>query len=387
MSGTSAVPWTDLGLQDGVGREPEPPLSVLKEREWSRFHPGLGRVRHLLKKLNHPQRRFPHVLIGGTNGKGTTALNVAAHLPGRVGLFTSPHLWDVRERIKVSDQPVPDCMWKRAYARIARYAEDGELSYFEWLFLLAVEIFAMEAVDWAVFEVGMGGRLDATNALDPCLSCLTSVGLDHTAYLGETMQAIALEKIEIARAQRPFLFPAALLILPEVFTRLQQIQPRLLPVELKGRFEDNFVLAQAILAELGVPRKNWTPRIPEGRREVWSGWGAGLWLDAAHNPQGWLDMVHWLESVIQERLHVVCNLSQGREPHQFLSIIEPIANEITIWNAGFYRQIDATAWPENLLQTQSLNLESLARTPTVVCGSIFLVGAFKTRYAFHGRPA
>src|SRR5438034_430494 len=168
----------------------------------------LAHMRVLLKALEHPERKFPSVLIGGTNGKGSTAATLASILQAsglRAGLYTSPHLVRINERIRINSAEIPDDKFALLHDMIERTAErlieDGELpwhpSFFEMLTAMAFEHFATNKVAIAVLEVGMGGRLDATNVVDPRLSVITDISLDHQKYLGNTVAEIAREKAGI----------------------------------------------------------------------------------------------------------------------------------------------------------------------------------------------
>ena len=170
----------------------------------------LEEMRLLVEALGHPERRFRSVLIAGTNGKGSTAATLAAILKSagyRCGLYTSPHLVRVNERIRIDGEPISDGDFARHYFRVddcaRRLVTDGTLpahpSFFEALTAVAFEAFADTRVDLAVLEVGMGGRLDATNIVDPLLSVITDISLDHTEWLGETIPLIAREKAGILR--------------------------------------------------------------------------------------------------------------------------------------------------------------------------------------------
>jgi dihydrofolate synthase / folylpolyglutamate synthase len=172
----------------------------------------LEHMRVLARALGDPQRRFPSVLIAGTNGKGSTAATLAAILQAaghRTGLYTSPHLLRVNERIRLDGEAISDAEFAAAYEHVdeaaARLVAGGELphppSFFEMLTAMAFEFFAMAAVEIAVLEVGMGGRLDATNVADPLVSVITDISLDHQKYLGNTIAEIAREKAGIIRAK------------------------------------------------------------------------------------------------------------------------------------------------------------------------------------------
>ena len=170
----------------------------------------LEHMRVLLAALNHPERRSPSVLIAGTNGKGSTAATLASILQAsglKTGLYTSPHLVRINERIRVNGSEIGDECFTELHGRIDRVAEElvgNELpwhpSYFEMMTAIAFEHFSREQVDLAVLEVGMGGRLDATNVVDPRISVITDISLDHQQYLGDTVIEIAREKAGIIRA-------------------------------------------------------------------------------------------------------------------------------------------------------------------------------------------
>src|SRR5450755_3687809 len=170
----------------------------------------LAHMRVLLAALNNPERRFPSVLIAGTNGKGSTASTLASILQAsgvRTGLYTSPHLVLINERIRVNGENIRDDDFAQIHDLVDRTAErlvsEGELpwhpSFFEMLTAMAFEYFAQGRVEIAVLEVGMGGRLDATYVIEPRLSVITDISLDHQKYLGNTVAEIAREKAGIIR--------------------------------------------------------------------------------------------------------------------------------------------------------------------------------------------
>ena len=170
----------------------------------------LTHMRVLLEELNHPERRFPGVLIAGTNGKGSTAATLASILNAsrlKTGLYTSPHLVRINERIQINGREISDADFSELHGKVDRAAEQlvaqGKLpwhpSFFEMMTAIAFEHFAWERVDIAVLEVGMGGRLDATNVVDPRVSVITDISLDHQKFLGNTVSEIAKEKVGIVR--------------------------------------------------------------------------------------------------------------------------------------------------------------------------------------------
>ena len=207
----------------------------------------LAHMRVLLQAMGHPERRFPSVLIAGTNGKGSTAATLASILQTsglKTGLYTSPHLVKINERIRVNGQEISDEDFAELHAEVDRVAEGlvkkNELpwhpSFFEMMTAIAFEHFAREKVDLAVLEGGMGGRLDATNVVEPRVSVITDISLDHQKYLGNTVGEIAREKGGIIRAG------GAVVTLPQ--------QP-----------EANDVIGNTIL-EMGARAVNAVPYVP-----------------------------------------------------------------------------------------------------------------------------
>jgi dihydrofolate synthase/folylpolyglutamate synthase len=170
----------------------------------------LAHMRRLAEALGNPQRKLQSVLIAGTNGKGSTAATLASIVQTagyRTGLYTSPHLLRVNERIQIKQEPISDAEFAVIYDRIERCAQElvdrGELpwhpSFFEMLTAMAFEYFVSAGVDLAVLEVGLGGRLDATNIVDPLISVITDIDFDHQNFLGNTLPEIAREKAGILR--------------------------------------------------------------------------------------------------------------------------------------------------------------------------------------------
>ena len=170
----------------------------------------LAHMRVLLRAMNHPEQAFPAVLIAGTNGKGSTAATLAAILRAsglKTGLYTSPHLVRINERIRVNGEEIGDHDFARLHGVVDRVAErlveQAELpwhpSFFEMMTAIAFAHFARQRVEIAVLEVGMGGRLDATNVVEPLVSVIADISLDHQKFLGNTVGEIAREKVGIIR--------------------------------------------------------------------------------------------------------------------------------------------------------------------------------------------
>ncbi|MFN8011447.1 MAG: Mur ligase family protein [Holophagaceae bacterium] len=293
-------------------------LSRLAARGHWGIKRGLQNIHALLARLDHPERACPVVLIGGTNGKGSTGAFLAHALQAggrRVGWTTSPHLVHPRERVWIGGAAVPaEALEDALEAAFAAEAALGlQATYFELMIAAAFGIFRARAVEIAVVEVGMGGRWDATNAGDPVLSVITSVGLDHQQFLGDTREAIAREKLCIARDGRPLVLGPGLA--PEWIAPLLECAPVLHPAQrveaevvawehsvvegralgLAGRYQlENLATAREALRRLEalglgvedaaaregfararIPGRLW--KVPEL---------VAVWMDGAHNPHG-----------------------------------------------------------------------------------------------------
>lgn len=167
---------------------------------------GLESMTRFLNDVGHPQRNLRCIHVAGTNGKGsvsTTLLTILARAGYKVGLYTSPHLSSVRERFRINDNYISEDDFAALATRIRDVLGDRQITYFEFTTALAMLWFAQEQVDVAILEVGMGGRLDATNVITPLVGVITNVSMDHEAYLGDTLAAVAGEKAGIIKPGVP----------------------------------------------------------------------------------------------------------------------------------------------------------------------------------------
>jgi len=177
------------------------PSAYLDSLNVDTMHFGLKAITELLSRLENPQNSYKTILITGTNGKGSTAAMIASILCSagyKVGLYTSPHLVDVRERIVINGKKISLKEFNQTIAYV-KDKKEQPVTYFEFLTAVAFVYFQRQKVDIAVLEVGLGGRLDATNVCKPLVSVITNIALDHTLYLGDTLDSIAREKAGIIK--------------------------------------------------------------------------------------------------------------------------------------------------------------------------------------------
>lgn len=332
---------------------------------------GLETTRELLAELGDPQRVFPTIHIGGTNGKGSVTALVAEALRvmgWRVGVYTSPHLISFSERIRVDDLPIGDpavAMWVE---RLQPLADRLGATFFETTTAMAFADFAARGVEIAVIEVGLGGRLDSTNVIEPLVSAVTKIEMDHQKYLGDTLEAIAREKAGIAKPGAPFVIgetrPAIARVLTEEARRASggEAQPRVVPpneryagrLALLGSHQRrNAAVARAVLEAL-PPRYRPGPDLIEpafarvtvpGRLDR-----RGKWLfDVAHNPDGIealcasmreLELprpIHALVSILGEKAWAEMLVRLDREVDRGILTVTPSA-ESRRWNLEWLQQ-------------------------------------------------
>lgn len=181
-------------------------LPMYQRQGKAAYKADLSNTLALCERLNNPETKFKSIHVAGTNGKGSTSHFIASILQEagyKVGLYTSPHLLDFRERIKINGQMIPEETVVEFVNVKHPLLADIKPSFFEWTVGLAFDYFAEQKVDIAVIETGLGGRLDSTNVITPLLSVITNIGLDHTQFLGDTLAKVAMEKAGIIKAKVP----------------------------------------------------------------------------------------------------------------------------------------------------------------------------------------
>ena len=395
----------------------------------------LVNTRLLCKALNDPQLHFPAIHVAGTNGKGSVSHMLASVMQSagyKVGLYTSPHLKDFRERIRINGLPVSESFVTNFIDEQQKNIEYIEPSFFELTVAMAFDAFAKEKVDLAIIETGLGGRLDSTNIIHPLVSVITNIGMDHMQLLGETLPEIAFEKAGIIKQDTPVVIgESGAETLPVFIKKAESCNARLieaskeyeivsvqqnesLDIILADRFgnrssykldliglyqQKNLITALTtldILKELG-----W--QIPEtatekGFLEVQKQTGLqGRWqviqkeptvlLDVAHNPDGIRQLTDQLKKNNYNKLHMIIGMVKDKDISTVLSLL-PKDALYYFTKAQIPRALD-----EKSLQTQAQihhlqgdcyqNVNealSAARKHAsgddliIVCGSVFVVG-------------
>jgi dihydrofolate synthase / folylpolyglutamate synthase len=409
----------------------------------------LQHMRTLARALGDPQRRLQSVLIAGTNGKGSTAATLAAIVQAAgygTGLYTSPHLLEMNERIQINREPISNAEFAEIYERVETAAQRlvaaGELpwhpSFFEMLTAIMFEYFASSGIDLAVLEVGMGGRLDATNIADPCVSIITDIDYDHQKFLGNTLTEIAREKAGILRRngvtvllpQHPEVNDAlglailecnarpvsAVTFMPPLTTQAEtqhagegfrryslEYMGREITVEspLRGRHQvRNVALAIAVAQQLDSFGFRIDPRHVECgvRSTEWPGRFQVLpagpdfpetVLDVAHNPAGAWVLRSALSSFYEGRpLTLIFGVMRDKALREMAEILFPLAERVIATHARNPRaaSVEEIAEAAHPTGTETILAESVPaameqarqlsgpRGVVVITGSIYIVG-------------
>jgi dihydrofolate synthase / folylpolyglutamate synthase len=305
---------------------------------------GLEGMLDLDAYLKHPHQSFRCIHVAGTNGKGSTSHAIASVLQNagyKVGLYTSPHLLDFRERIRINGAKIPETEVIEFIIQHREYFEEHGVSFFEMTVGLAFTYFNSADVDFAVIEVGLGGRLDATNIIHPELSVITNIGLDHTEFLGETRSKIANEKAGIIKHRVPVVVGQKDSEIQAVFETVAQRneaplfftepQQNTFKTDLKGIYQNqNIQTAHTALRNL--ENLNLDDEIIKGGFEkiIQNTGLQGRWqlvsekpqiiLDVGHNKEGISLIVNQLGGLKFKKLHLVLGFVQGKNAKELISL-------------------------------------------------------------------
>ena len=373
---------------------------------------GLEGITRLLKECGvlYPRARVIHV--AGTNGKGSTcafAESVARAAGYSTGLFTSPHLVEFGERICVNGQMIPETDAARLICHVRDVIAEWEIkpTFFELVLAVAMLYFAEREVDIIILETGMGGRLDATNAVPKDVAVLTPIGMDHTQYLGSTLEEIAAEKAAIIAWHRPAVSAPQQ---PEAVRAIHAAAQRMdtdyrivseectLPLGLRGPHQrQNAALALAALRALphflaseaevarGLAEVQWPGRFEEIAPQVI--------MDGAHNPPAIRILVEsWRQAYGEQRARCIYAGSADKALDEVLSLLSPIVSEWVLPPVQSPRILPpgemackVSAVSSAPVSTPSTLAEALAELPphTLICGSFFLLGEAKAHLQQH----
>lgn len=316
------------------------------------YKPSLDNTESLCNWLNHPEKKIKTIHVGGTNGKGSTSSLIASSLQSaglKVGLYTSPHLIDFRERIKINGEWIQEDFIIEFVLKYKNWTHRNiQPSFFELTFAMAMEYFAKKEVDYAVVEVGMGGRLDSTNVITPIHTVITNVSKDHMQFLGDTISKIATEKAGIIKQDIPATFGPmsneALVVLKnkaeELKISYQIVTTRkTFPCPLQGVFqEENKSTAFSVLNNL----RHTIPQLTEesiqlgfanviqntglmGRFQIISEHPKTI-VDVGHNEDGLRLIFQEIDKIDYQNLHIVLGMVNDKDVEHILDLFPIDAN-------------------------------------------------------------
>ncbi|WP_282149196.1 bifunctional folylpolyglutamate synthase/dihydrofolate synthase [Algibacter lectus] len=330
-------------------------LPMYQRQGKSAYKVDLSNTVLLINHLNYPHRNFKTIHVAGTNGKGSSSHMLASVLQEagyKVGLYTSPHLKDFRERIKINGKEVSKTFVTGFIERNKSFFEANQLSFFEMTVGMAFEYFSEEKVDVAVIEVGLGGRLDSTNIITPEVSVITNIGLDHTQFLGNSLDAIAFEKGGIIKPNVPVIIGETQEETKSVFIDLatnnnaditfadQQV-PNNYASDLKGDYQVKNI--QTVVAAIKIlQQKSYNislSNIKKGLSNVIENTGLlGRWqvlnhepkvvCDTGHNREGLTYVMKQLSKEVYNHLHIVFGVVNDKD---LISIIDLLPKKATYY--------------------------------------------------------
>jgi len=327
-------------------------LPMYQQQGKAAYKVDLSNTIVLATHLNNPENQFKSIHVAGTNGKGSTSHMLAAVLQEAgytVGLYTSPHLKDFRERIKINGNEISKEFVMDFIKQNKTFFETHSLSFFEMTVGMAFDYFAKQKVDIAIIEVGLGGRLDSTNIITPEVSVITNIGLDHTQFLGNTLHAIAEEKGGIIKKNIPIVIGETQDETKSVFNRIaaeasssiyyaDQLITTSYKSDLKGSYQEKNI--KTVLQTISVLQKqNWKisqRNIEKGLQQVVKNTGLkGRWqilkedpkviCDTAHNKEGLVYVMQQLEEEDYNALHIVFGVVNDKDLDSIITLLPKTA--------------------------------------------------------------
>ncbi len=334
----------------------------------SAYKADLSATITLANYLNNPEKSFKSVHVAGTNGKGSTSHMIASVFQEagyKTGLYTSPHLKDFRERIKINGNMIPEEYVSGFIQRHKPYFESNQLSFFEMTVGLAFDYFREEKVDIAIIEVGMGGRLDSTNIISPEVSVITNIGLDHTKFLGDTLEKVAFEKAGIIKENIPVVIGEAVSETENVFRRIaveknsaiefaEAIDSSNYLSDLKGTYQQKNI--KTVLSALKIlQNRGWEiseENIQNGLLNTVKNTGLmGRWqilnkspkviCDTGHNKEGLKLVLKQLQNEDYQNLHIVLGVVNDKDLESVLPLF-PVNATYYFCKPNIPRGLDAS---------------------------------------------
>jgi len=323
-------------------------LPMYQRQGKTAFKKDLSNTLKLAEHLNNPENKFKSVHVAGTNGKGSTSHILASVLQEagyKVGLYTSPHLKDFRERIKINGQEVSKHFVIGFIKRNKDFFEANKLSFFEMTVGMAFDYFAKQNIDIAFVEVGLGGRLDSTNIVTPEVSIITNIGLDHTQFLGDTLEAIAFEKGGIIKPNIPVVIGETQKETAPVFKSLakscdseilfaDQLVSEVYKSDLIGSYQSKNIktVVQTVKQLQGKGFKISKKNVKQGLLKVVKNTGLlGRWqilkerpkvvCDTGHNREGLIYVMQQLSNETFESLHIVFGVVNDKDLRSILDLL------------------------------------------------------------------
>ena len=370
------------------------PLAWLDSLQGSGIRPGLGRMRALLRALGNPHRAYPSIIVAGTNGKGSTSATLTSILNAsgrRTAHYTSPHLVDLRERWTIAGEQIDAGLLDECIVALQNLKSDITPTYFEALTLIAFLAFARAKVDIAVLEVGMGGRLDATNVVKPLAALITPIGIDHTEYLGNTLRKIAAEKAGVIHRGTLVLTtnddPRVLEVIRRraakfgnQFIHLTEEHDTPLPGDFQRR---NAALAVRAARELrideqsiavGVKNTRWRGRLEHLRVQ-----GKDIWIDGGHNAHAVAATAPYFDANVPRPRLLVFGMMSDKDVDAVVARVFPLFDRVIATEPYPPRSVRAETFrgaipipdPEDAFRAA---LDAPERA-IVITGSLYLAGA------------
>ena len=375
------------------------------------YKPGLERVEKLLNTFSNPHLKTKTIHVAGTNGKGSTCSFIASILTEKgekVGLFTSPHIFDFKERIRINGTTISEEDVVTFCTKLREIELPFQPSFFEITFVMAMEYFAAQNCTYAIIETGLGGRLDATNAVQPLLSIITNIGLDHQNFLGNTIEAIAAEKAGIIKNKVPVFVAEETAGTKNIFlnhalekqTSIQFLLPTYTKVDGIANYQQtNLQTAIQGLSVIGIEAND--AEVSLALRNLYDNTGLfgrfqeiqkqpQIIIDAAHNEAGIKILLKELQDTPHEKLKFIVGSSGDKDLKKLITNL-PSTSEINLCvfkneRSTTYNELSELAaeigavkkvYKEINAAINEIVSDTLYNETIVICGSFFLISDIK----------